>query len=251
MRSLRFLRPALPALALFALACPSVRAAQQVTLRNGSEFLCAHQEAVGDRIRLYLYPTSITEAAQIDASYIDVAAVSVLRIETVPDPILPATPSLGAPRLDSETLEGKRPAPLTAAETRQLLAHAGQAHNIDADLLASVLHAESNGNPRAVSRAGARGLMQLMPATAAKLGVENSFAPEQNVNGGTAYLDQLLTRYHDNISLALAAYNAGPEAVDRYHGIPPYAETRAYVARIIREFNQREYNRRKLAANSN
>src|SRR5665213_408675 len=136
MRSLRFLRPALPALALFALACPSVRAAQQVTLRNGSEFLCAHQEAVGDRIRLYLYPTSITEAAQIDASYIDVAAVSVLRIETVPDPILPATPSLGAPRLDSETLEGKRPAPLTAAETRQLLAHAGQAHNIDADLLA-------------------------------------------------------------------------------------------------------------------
>jgi soluble lytic murein transglycosylase-like protein len=137
-------------------------------------------------------------------------------------------------------------APLTPAEIHQLLARAGQAHNIDADLLASVVHAESNGNPRAVSRAGARGLMQLMPATAANLGVQNSFAPEQNVSGGTAYLDQLLTRYHDNLVLALAAYNAGPEAVDRYRGIPPYAETRAYVARIVREFN-----RRKLAARTN
>jgi soluble lytic murein transglycosylase-like protein len=92
--------------------------------------------------------------------------------------------------------------------------------------------------------------MQLMPATAANLGVQNSFAPEQNVAGGTQYLDQLLTRYHDNIALALAAYNAGPDAVDRYHGIPPYAETRAYVARIIREFNSRELNRRKLAAST-
>jgi soluble lytic murein transglycosylase-like protein len=82
--------------------------------------------------------------------------------------------------------------------------------------------------------------MQLMPNTASKMGVEDSFRPEQNIAGGTAYLDELLTRYHNNIALALAAYNAGPAAVDKYHGIPPYRETRMYVARVIREFNRRK-----------
>jgi len=81
--------------------------------------------------------------------------------------------------------------------------------------------------------------MQLMPATAKGLGVGDSFKPDENVRGGSAYLDVLLTRYHDNLALALAAYNAGPEAVDRYRGIPPYRETRAYVARVIHEFNRR------------
>jgi soluble lytic murein transglycosylase-like protein len=81
--------------------------------------------------------------------------------------------------------------------------------------------------------------MQLMPDTAAGLGVEDSFQPDQNVRGGSTYLDALLTRYQDNLALALAAYNAGPEAVDKYHGIPPYSETRAYVARVIHEFNRR------------
>lgn len=232
---------ALPALAVLASVCPALHAAQNVTLRNGSEFLCAYQESIGNRIRLYLYPTSAADASQTDANYIEVAATSVAKIETVPDPVLPPAPAhnLSAPPL-AQSSENKTSTP---SETRELLTRAGQAHNIDSDLLASVVHAESGGNPRAVSRAGARGLMQLMPATAANLGVTNPFAPDQNVNGGTAYLDQLLTRYHDNIAFALAAYNAGPDAVDRYHGIPPYAETRTYVARIIRE-----YNRRKLAA---
>jgi len=90
-----------------------------------------------------------------------------------------------------------------------------------------------------VSSAGARGLMQLMPGTAATLGVEDSFKPEENVRGGSVYLDSLLTRYRDNLALALAAYNAGPLAVDKYHGIPPYRETQAYVARVIHEFNRR------------
>ncbi len=120
-----------------------------------------------------------------------------------------------------------------------MLTKAGHEHNLDVDLLASLVKAESGGNARAVSRAGAHGLMQLMPATATDLGVEDSFEPRQNVRGGSAYLDALLTRYHDNLALALAAYNAGPEAVDKYHGIPPYRETRAYVARVIHEFNRR------------
>jgi len=107
------------------------------------------------------------------------------------------------------------------------------------DLLASVVKAESDGNARAVSPAGARGLMQLMPGTASELGVEDSFEPRENVSGGSAYLDALLSRYHGQLALALAAYNAGPQAVDKYHGIPPYHETRAYVARVIHEFNRR------------
>jgi len=119
-----------------------------------------------------------------------------------------------------------------------MLARAGALHNIKTDLLASVVKAESNGNARAVSRAGAEGLMQLMPGTASQLGVRNTFAPEENIGGGTAYLDAMLMRYHNDIKLAVAAYNAGPAAVDRYHGVPPYAETRAYVIRVINEFNR-------------
>jgi soluble lytic murein transglycosylase-like protein len=82
--------------------------------------------------------------------------------------------------------------------------------------------------------------MQLMPGTASAMGVEDSFKADQNIAGGTAYLDALLTRYHDDVALALAAYNAGPGAVDKYHGVPPYRETREYVARVIREFNRRK-----------
>jgi soluble lytic murein transglycosylase-like protein len=120
-----------------------------------------------------------------------------------------------------------------------MLAKAGQEHNLDVDLLASLIKAESGGNAHAVSPAGARGLMQLMPGTAAGLGVKDSFKPDENVRGGSTYLDALLTRYHDNLALALAAYNAGPAAVDKYRGIPPYRETITYVARVIHEFNRR------------
>jgi soluble lytic murein transglycosylase-like protein len=79
-----------------------------------------------------------------------------------------------------------------------------------------------------------------MPGTASQLGVADTFRADQNINGGTTYLNSLLERYHDNLALALAAYNAGPAAVDKYHGIPPYRETRLYVARIIHDFNRRK-----------
>ncbi|MEM7408655.1 MAG: lytic transglycosylase domain-containing protein [Myxococcota bacterium] len=99
-------------------------------------------------------------------------------------------------------------------------------------LIKAVIAAESAFDSQAVSHAGAQGLMQLMPATAASLGVNNAFEPAQNVHGGSAYLRKMLDRYGD-VSRALAAYNAGPTAVDRYGGIPPYRETKAYVERVL------------------
>ena len=233
---------------LAVVAGPWLRAygAEHITLRNGFELDCARREVAGDRARIYLLSVARAGAggqgAAQDANYIEVAASSVLRVEQIPDPPAPPTPAAAPLALPLVLLEPARTvsAPLTQAEMGEMLARAGARHNIDADLLASVVQAESNGNARAVSRAGAEGLMQLMPGTASELGVRNSFAPEENIGGGTAYLDALLTRYHDDIALATAAYNAGPAAVDRYRGIPPYAETRAYVARVIREFNRRK-----------
>jgi soluble lytic murein transglycosylase-like protein len=213
---------------------PMLLAAVHVTLRDGGEFDCTRQEAIeGGMVRLYLYPTE--PGMTKDANYIDVKAEAIRTVEAEPDPVLPAA----AANL-SASVADKAATALTPAEMQQMLVNAGSRHHVDADLLASVVKAESGGQVRAVSRTGAEGLMQLMPGTAKEQGVADAFRPEQNIAGGTAYLDQLLTRYHDNVALALAAYNAGPAAVDRYHGIPPYRETQAYVARVIREFNRRK-----------
>ncbi len=202
-------------------------AAERVSLTNGYDIVCSHHAQVGSHIRLYMGPG--------ESSYIDRAPSDIAKIETIPDP----PPAAADSPSNNPGIERQAEARLSPADLHEMLAQASQQHNLDADLLASVVKAESNGNARAVSRAGARGLMQLMPKTAAEEGVTDSFRPDQNVRGGSAYLNDLLMRYHDNIALALAAYNAGPAAVDKYHGIPPYHETRVYVARVIHEFNRR------------
>jgi soluble lytic murein transglycosylase-like protein len=215
------LKLALAASALSLAGIAPARAAERVLLANGFDMRCNHHAQVGDVIRLY--------TSTGDRSYIEMKPDEITGYENVPDPpVQPLTPATST-----------KNAKLSPADLHEMLAHAGEQHNLDADLLASVVKAESNGNTRAVSRAGARGLMQLMPKTAAQEGVSDSFEAEENVRGGSTYLNELLVRYHDNISLALAAYNAGPTAVDKYHGIPPYRETRAYVARVIHEFNRR------------
>jgi soluble lytic murein transglycosylase-like protein len=208
----------------WALGHAADRPAEHVTLTNGFDLICDHHEQNGNRMRLYTEPAS--------SNFIEVPASQVVSFEAVTVPV-PATSAPAAP-------EDKPPAThadLTKAELHELLSAAGASHNLDVNLLASVVRAESGGHTQAISKAGAKGLMQLMPKTAADLGVNDSFRPDENIAAGTAYLDKLLTRYHDNLALALAAYNAGPAAVDRWRGIPPYRETRLYVARIIRDFN--------------
>jgi len=111
-------------------------------------------------------------------------------------------------------------------------------HGVRADLVAAVIEAESEFNPRAVSRRGARGLMQLMPKTAATLGVDDPFDPKANIEAGVKHLRAMMDRFDNNIPLALAAYNAGEVAVIKHHGIPPYRETRAYVKRILKRLDR-------------
>jgi soluble lytic murein transglycosylase-like protein len=124
------------------------------------------------------------------------------------------------------------PTSLNSLQITQLVSEASLVTGTPPGLVRAVMMAESNGDPNAVSLAGARGLMQLMPATASTCGAD-AFNPTQNVTCGADYLKQLLVRYHGDAVLAVAAYNAGPGAVDKYHGVPPYPETQAYVARVI------------------
>jgi hypothetical protein len=207
-------------------AAPAPALGWHVQLRSGFDLTCARMDAHGDKMRLFLHPAG--------EDFLDINSAEIVSSEQVELPADPAPAVTGGDLIRPET-------PFPAALSISSLTSAAQSqYNLDADLIASIIHAESAGNPHAVSRTGARGLMQLMPGTAGEVGVSDAFNPAQNVNGGTAYFNQLLVLYHDNLPLALAAYNAGPGAVARYHGIPPYRETQAYVRRVINEFNRRK-----------
>jgi soluble lytic murein transglycosylase-like protein len=209
-------------LLLVVLTLPSP-AAEVAVLRNGFTIRHDHRSAIDQVTRLYL--------ASGSDSYIDVPTAEIVSIEKDDTPVARRAVPRGASASTSDL-----DAAVRAASSR---------HQLDSDFISSVIHAESSYNPRAVSPKGAQGLMQLMPGTASKLGVRNPFDPAANVDGGTRYLRELLDYYHDDMAKALAAYNAGPHRVEQYHGVPPYRETHAYVARIIREYNRKKLAERK------
>jgi soluble lytic murein transglycosylase-like protein len=200
-----------------------VSAAEVALLRNGFSIRHAHRLVVGDNTRLFFDGDN--------ASFVDVPTAEIEGFEK--DLAQPAVP---------------QPAPRAAIDLNQVVNSASAAYHLDPDLVNSVIHAESGFNSHAVSRKGAQGLMQLMPGTASRLGVANAFDPEANVHGGSRYLRELLERYNFDLIKALAAYNAGPERVEQYKGVPPYSETRAYVARIVREYNRKKIAQDKQAA---
>ena len=217
------------------------RAADLAILRNGNSIRHDRRQVAGPITRLYLNDSS--------SGYIEIPTDQIERFEADTAPPVKASPVSAS---ETASAHSSAPSPMSAAqasaisnaELNNVVAGAGQRHQIDPDFINSVIRAESGFHSNAVSKKGAQGLMQLMPGTASELGVANPFDPKSNVDGGTRYLRGLLEKYNYDPVKALAAYNAGAMRVDRYHGVPPYQETRAYVARIIRD-----YNRKKIAEN--
>jgi len=148
---------------------------------------------------------------------------------------LPAVSSAAAPAAVSGRTALER------ADLRELVQTISLEHGVDPSLVDALVRVESSYDPNAVSRRGAMGLMQLMPATAKRLGVDDPFDPEKNIRGGVREVSRLIDQYSGNLQFALAAYNAGEGAVARYRGVPPFAETRNYVARILTIYTGQPY----------
>jgi soluble lytic murein transglycosylase-like protein len=194
-------------LGLIALAATSARADYAV-LRSGERLHVSSYERIGASVRL-----------MIDGGAIELPAENVVSFE--PEDVFPANV----------------PGHSNTGRLNEIIHAAAARHGVDEKLITSVIAAESNFNPRAVSRKQAQGLMQLLPATSARFSVKNAFDPAQNIEAGTRYLKQLLEQYRGNLVLALAAYNAGPELVTRYGGVPPIGETRAYIRRVTERYS--------------
>jgi soluble lytic murein transglycosylase-like protein len=223
------------ALALAGLPC---LADEVAVLKNGFSIRHERRVVVGDVTRLYVTADG--------ASFVDVPTAEIEHYEAAPEsksPFLAKDARNGAP--GASVFPRSNPVDLN-----DVVNTASGHYRLDPDLVSSVIKAESGFNVHAVSRKGAQGLMQLMPGTASQLGVPNAFDPQANVEGGAKYLRELLERYNFDLVKALAAYNAGPQRVEQFGGVPPYYETRAYVARVVRDFNKKKAAQRKVSASA-
>ena len=195
-------------LSLGLVAAPALRA-EYVVLRSGQRLKVTGYQLLGDKYRL-----------QMGGGTVEIAAEDVVTIE--PEEVFTPLPAK----------------PIVKAPYRELVEAAAARYRVDADLITSVIAVESNFDPKALSPKNARGLMQLLPETAERMGVQNIYDPQENINAGTRYLRELLQRYNSNLALALAAYNAGPERVQQYGRVPPFAETLSYVRRVKRSYEK-------------
>lgn len=195
---------------LLLVVAPALRA-EYIVLYNGQRLRVTGYELLGDKYRL-----------QIAGGRVEVAASDVAAVE--PEDIFTPAP----------------PIEISKAPYRELIQAAAARYSVDADLITSVIATESNFDAKAISRRNARGLMQLLPETASRMGVRNIFDPQENIDAGARYLRDLLLRYDHDLALTLAAYNAGPERVQRYGRVPPFPETVSYIRRVRRAYNQRK-----------
>lgn len=216
-----------------ALLATALHARETAVLRNGFNISHDHRQQLGATTRLFLTTS--------EQEYVDVPSDNIVSFEK--EEIVP-------PSSDQSVTGSATQSVQISASLQDIVEKASRENQLDSDFVHAVIRAESNGKSNAVSPKGAQGLMQLMPQTAAKLGVRNSFDPGENVSAGTKYLRDLLARYQNDPIRALAAYNAGAGRVQQYHGVPPYKQTRAYIASIIRDFNRRKLEQARVAKNS-
>jgi soluble lytic murein transglycosylase-like protein len=246
---MRFLRPITIA-AVLALAQLSAFAGQIAILRNGFTIHFDHKEQNGSSTRLYT-----------GTGYLDIASDQIASFDVDETPVTPEPQPAPQPAALTDTQPSAAQPAAVASQTPakaaqnvdldQVVREASSKNRLDPDFVASVIRAESNFKTHAVSKKGAQGLMQLMPATAAQLGVADAFDPRANVEAGTAHLSALLDLYNNDPIRALAAYNAGAHRVKQYHGVPPYRETRDYINKIVRDFNAKKRAQMKAAAAAN
>ncbi len=246
MRVLISFRVRLGVVVMLAIAVLPCFAGEVAVLRNGFSIRHERREVVGEVTRLYVSADG--------SSFVDVPTAEIEHFEAAPE--LPVALGSRLPAVGGNPVSNPSPFARTsqhaapALNLDDLVTSASDRYRLDPDLVNSVIKAESGFNARAVSPKGARGLMQLMPGTASQLGVPDAFDPQANVEGGTKYLRELLELYNFDLVKALAAYNAGPQRVEQFKGVPPYYETRAYVARIVRDFNKKKAAQQKAAASS-